>query len=230
MDPTSPGNESGDSVQSESDTQEQQHSPAVQARFNEITAEKKALELLAKQQQEQITALMRMNHTPVQQVPVPQEETLPEGIDPGLAKFFKQLVSSEVSKVAEQTQQLFHQVQSRVDQNDVNNQYGYLPEEVRKEANRIYSIMRQKYPDANMEDAIDKAIGMQQRQALATGGQRQQFNTLPQGARVQGMPPGNRQQTALIPPTQREDWDRLDWREQVRLTDEYVKKGGKLVG
>jgi hypothetical protein len=234
MEPTIPitddqsSNESG-----ESNSSNTEHSPALQARFNELTATLKAKDDTINKLMEQTTALMtQMQRTaaPVVQEQAPQ---LPEGVDPNIAKFFKDLVSTEVTKVTQQTQALFGQLASRQDQHDVNSNYAHLPDDVRKEVQGLYTHMRKKYGDANMDDAVRMVMGERALKALGTNNQRAQFNQMPGAARVQGVVPNaapNNNTNALTPPTQREDWDQLDNKTQMQLIAEFRKKGGSVYG
>lgn len=228
MDPTNPENEvpiQGNESEESEQAPQKQHSPELQARFNELTGQLKA-------QQEQVQELIRQNAELARQAlskqPVNEPvETLPEGVDPSLADFIKKTVQATFAPIAQQNQQMFGQILSRQDMQMIETEYSGVDPEVKQEAARVYSIMKKKYPDASLEDAMDKATMIVARKRAASGDQRNAFNTLP-GVIRQGAPSAqSRQKPAVTPPTQDPNWNNLDWREQAKRVREYEQKTGQ---
>lgn len=234
MDPTSPDNEtpiqeSNQEVETSGDSNQAGHSAALQARFNELTGQTKAQQEQIQKLIEQNAELARLAAQRANQVePVNQEPPLPEGVDQNLAAFIKRTVESAINPIAQQNQQMFAQVLSRQDMQMIESEYSGVDPEVKQEASRVYAIMKKKYPDANLEDAMDKAYMIVQRRRAATSNQRAEFNSMPGVVRTgqQVARPPNR--PALIPPTQDPNWNTYDWRKQAKLIEEYEKKAGPL--
>lgn len=211
--------------------QQEQPKDNVQARINELTAEKYAAAKAAEEAQRQVaqlTALVAQQmERQVAAQPV-QQEQLPEGVDPNLAKFFESKFSRLEEEYKKRTEQMIWQVQNQVAQQTVDNQYAHVPPEVRRDAAARLTNLRMQYGEkASMDDAMAVAYWQWQKSQGQTQ-RAQQFNQMGQPLPMQAapqMPQGTQQ---LQSPAMRPDWDSLDWRDQNRLMDEWEKKGGRI--
>lgn len=207
---------------------------STQKRIDEITAEKHRAEERAQQQADQImqlTASLAQSAAQRQEVQRPREPefTVPEGIDPVQAKFFKDMMDANTAKLANHTQVLFQQTQQQMDKQNFVNKYATVPEVIRNRAAALHTQARQKYPDASEEDALKFAAGEAFLAGLNTN-QRNQFNTATRPITAQGAPQEMAPTDTLTPPTQRADWDDLSNNQQIKLIEDYRKKGGKMIG
>jgi hypothetical protein len=207
----------------------------VQKRIDELTAERYAM-------QKQVETMMAANADLVKKLteqtkaptPTPEPDPLaelPEGTDPALIRIFqaqqKQMRAMEES-VKNQTQQLYWQMQHQMDQRDVQSKYAHLPPDVQADAARRLTGLKQTYgQSATMDDAIKISLGEYAMKQMAQG-RAASFNQMAGPLAAPSSPTLPNLPTALAPPTQRSDWDQLDWRLQNALLDEYQKKGGKI--
>lgn len=213
--------------------QEASEKSGVQKRIDELTAEKYAY---AKQLQEMtatVTELMKQKTAPV--IAEPQQSAIPEGLDPGVAKWLmdqqKAQEKSTQAMVAE-TQKMYWQMQHQLDQNNVNQKHAGMPQEVRDDAARRLTGLKQRYPDANLDDAVKLAFADYAMKQMAAG-KAVDFNNMNRALSAQGgsLPLGGGTQSSgnsLVPPTQLSNWDSLDLASQNKLISEYEKKGGSL--
>lgn len=240
MDPTNPtDNTQVAQVNTEVETPDKSN---VQKRFDEMTAEKYALQ----KQVQDLTASMaeiikaQTEATQRQQVQVkapeaPQMPSLPEGTDPALIKFFE-YQNAQMKRMQEetqnQTQKLFWQMQNQLDQGSVNNKYANLPEEVRRDAANRLTGLKQRFGDAA---TIDDAMGLAHWEWMKKQGQgaaARAFNGMNGPMTVQTYGPNVSQQapsSTLAPPTQDPNWDNYSNAEQIQRIEAWEKKGGRLL-
>lgn len=212
--------------------QQEQPKDNVQKRIDELTAEKYAAAKAAEEAQRQVaqlTALVAQQmERQVAAQPVPQQEQLPEGVDPTLAKFFEAKISRLEEEYKKRTEQMIWQVQNQVAQQTVDNQYSHVPPEVRRDAAARLTNLRMQYGEkASMDDAMAVAYWQWQKSQGQTQ-RAQQFNQMGQPLPMQAAPQMPQAQQGMQSPAMRPDWDTLDWRDQARLIDEWEKKGGRI--
>lgn len=241
MDPANP-QDPNVAVQQQNIEVETSEKSNVQKRFDEMTAEKYALQ---KQVQDLTASMAEMlkaqtearAQAQVKQVEAtPQMPALPEGTDPAIAKLFawqQEQIQKMQRESQAQTQQLFWQMQNQLDQGQVNSKYQHLPDEVRRDAANRLTGLKQRFGDAaTLDDAMGLAFWEWQKK---NGAQQQAraFNGMNGPMHVQTYAPNapqtQTQSTGLTPPTQDPNWDNYDTDTQVKLTDAWVKKGGKLL-
>lgn len=207
----------------------------VQKRIDELTAEKKQAQALAEENQRQVSQLtqtvaelMKRQFEPAPKVKEP--EPLPEGVDPGLAKFFLDKMAQMQYDTKQQMQQLSWQMQNQYDQQQVGQKYSNLPPEVIKDAAGRFTNLKQQYgaDKVSMDDAI--AVAYFQWHLKQQGQQRaQQFNQMGQPLMMQSAAVPQQQSTGLVSPTSLPGWDDMDNATQNKLITEWEKKGGKLL-
>ncbi len=226
-DPSDVTNAAGNVVQ---ETPDQSN---VQKRINELTAEKYAAQKMAEQQADQVAqltktvaAMMERQNAAVQQLP--QQEQVPEGLDPAIAKFLSDKLSAAQKESEARTQQLYWQMQHQMDQQQVTQKYSNLPTAVLQDAAKRLTALKQRYGDvASMDDAIALAHFehfKKQGQVSAA----QQFNQMGQPLSMQSGP-ASQQSTNMASPASLPNWNALDLVTQNRLIDEWEKKGGSLI-
>lgn len=204
----------------------------VQKRIDELTAEKYAMAEQVKALSSTVQELTKKALAPAEVKQTDPTIDIPEGMDPGVAKFLQAQID-RVSKDAQmRTEQLYWQMQHQIDQTQVSAKYGHLPSEVVTDAAKRLTGLKQQYGNgATMEDAI-KFAHYDYLMKQSRSGNAAAFNQLSQPMGMQSSMPNvggaAQQSTTLAPPTQRSDWDRLDLHTQNRLIDEYEKKGGRL--
>jgi hypothetical protein len=210
--------------------QQEQPKDNVQKRIDELTAEKYAAAKAAEEAQRQVAQLTALvaQQMERQVAAPPQQEQLPEGVDPNMAKFFDSRLKSLEEEYKRRTDQMIWQMQNQIAQQTVDNQYAHVPPEVRRDAAARLTNLRMQYGEkVSMEDAMAvahwqwlKSQGQQQRA--------QQYNNMGQPLPMQGAPQMPVQQAQMQSPAMRPDWDTLDYRDQNRLLDEWEKKGGRI--
>lgn len=230
MDPTNPEQIAVDPNAAQN--QETLDKSNVQKRIDELTALRTAAEKRAESMEAQVAQLtqlvaQQMERQHAQPV-VPQQEQLPEGVDPSLAKFFLDKFAKLQQESEVRTQNLFWQVQNQMDQTQVASKFGKLPPEVLQDAaNRLTGLKRQYGERANMEDAVALAH-WHYLQKHGNSAAAQAFNQMNQPLSIHGQPIQPAQSTNLASPASMPNWDNLDYATQNRLIDEWEKKGGKL--
>jgi hypothetical protein len=204
----------------------------VQARIDQLTAEKYAKDEQLKAQAQQIADLVKS--IAQRQVEPAREVTqdLPDGIDPSVAKFFQAQLAAQAKAIQANTEQLFWRTQHQLDQQNVNSKYAQMPEEVRQDAARRLTGMKQRYGDAaTLEDAF-KFAHYDWMLKQQTVNQAARFNGMGGPLGVQSSMPNiggaQSQSTDLIPPSRDPKWDSYDLETQNKLVSEYEKKGGSL--
>lgn len=211
--------------------QEAPEKSAVQKRIDELTAEKYAYA----KQVEQLTGTVSEMVRKQSEVSAPKAADplagLPEGVDPGVAAWFLKQSQAMALQTQAQSEKLFWQMQHQLDQNATNQKHANMPTEVRENAAKLLTGLRQRYHDANLDDAIKIAFADYTMKQMANG-QVNQYNNMNRTLSQQGAGlgvPGGQPQTNLVPPSQLPNWDQLDVRTQNKLIDDYEKKGGNLI-
>lgn len=219
-------------IQTDNQPNKEQEAPkpdAVQARINELTAEKYAKDEQIKQLSNTVADLVRRSTEQVQ-MQKQHEPEVPEGVDPGMAKWLLSQIQAVQKTAQETTEQMYWRMQHQMDQQNVASRYSTLPVEVQQDAARRLTGLKQRYGEqATMDDAIKLSLGEYAMKQMGQG-QARAFNNMNTPITAQsGLPNITPQSQALVPPTQRPDWNRLTIDQQVKLVDEFEAKGGRLL-
>lgn len=235
MDPTSP-EVVGTEVTPADGTQATPDKSNVQARIDELTAEKNAERKRAEEaaaQVAQLTAVVaaQMANQHAAATPVKQEPAfeVPEGMDPATAKFFATHIERAQKAAEEKAQAMFWQIQHQMDQQNVAQQYSGLPPEVVQDAAKRLTGLKQQYGQGvTMEDAVAVAHfqWMKKQGKVAASNA---FNQMPGPMAGHGaQPPVQQPSTNLASPASHPDWDKWDNATQNAAITAWEKKGGSL--
>ncbi len=230
MDDTAPVNQEV-TQPSEKDASEKS---SVQKRIDELTAEKYAYAKQIEQLTATVTDLIKTKTAE----PAPQAAdpiaSIPEGMDPGVAKWLANQISETAKQSQARTEQLYWQMQHQLDQTQVASKYSNMPPEVVQDAARRFTGLKQRYGDAaTMDDAVKLAFAehalkqMQSGRSVAYNNMSQPLGMQSPMSNVSGQM--QQQSTALTPPTQHPDWDRWDNDTQVKAVAVWESKGGRLL-